>query len=109
MMHLAEFETAVRYAMPLLVVVMNNQGLAMEYYHLDAHHMDSELATVSTPDLGAIATACGGRGRLARSIDEVRAAAAEWVAKPSPMMLDVRISRSVVPLFNRRVHYNKDE
>jgi thiamine pyrophosphate-dependent acetolactate synthase large subunit-like protein len=109
MMHLAEFETAVRYGMPLLVVVMNNQGLAMEYYHLDAHHMDAELATVSTPDLGAIATACGGRGRLARSIEELRAAVAEWVAKPGPMMIDVRISRSVVPFFNRRVHYGKDE
>jgi len=51
MMHLAEFETAVRYGLPLLVVILNNQGLAMEYYHLDAHHMDSELATVGTPDL----------------------------------------------------------
>ena len=109
MMHLAEFETAVRYRMPLLVVVMNNQGLGMEYYHLDAHEMDVELSTISTPDLGAIATACGGRGRLARTIEEVRAAVAEWVAKPVPMMLDVRISRSVVPLFNRRVHYGKDE
>jgi acetolactate synthase-1/2/3 large subunit len=109
MMHLAEFETAVRYGMPLLIVVMNNQGLAMEYYHLHAHHMDAELATVSTPDLGAIAAACGGRGRLARSIEEVRAAVAEWVAKPGPMMIDVRIARSVVPFFNRRVHYGKDE
>jgi hypothetical protein len=25
------------------------------------------------------------------------------------MILDVRISRSVVPLFNRRVHYGRDE
>jgi thiamine pyrophosphate-dependent acetolactate synthase large subunit-like protein len=109
MMHMAEFETAVRYRMPLLVVIMNNQGLAMEYYHLDAHHMDSELATVTTPDLGAVGTACGGRGRLARSVEEVRTAVAEWVATPGPMILDVRIARNVVPLFNRRVHYNRDE
>ncbi|MGZ8154401.1 MAG: thiamine pyrophosphate-binding protein [Burkholderiales bacterium] len=109
MMHLAEFETAVRYRIPLLVVVMNNQGLGMEYYHLDAHEMDAELSTVGTPDLGAVAVACGGKGRLARTIEDVRAAAAEWVARPGPMILDVRISRSVVPLFNRRVHYGKDE
>jgi thiamine pyrophosphate-dependent acetolactate synthase large subunit-like protein len=109
MMHLAEFETAVRYRIPLLVVIMNNQGLAMEYYHLDAHHMDAELSTISTPDLGAVAIACGGRGRLARSVEDVRSAAAEWLANPGPMILDVRIARNVVPLFNRRVHYGKDE
>ena len=109
MMHLAEFETAVRYRIPLLVVIMNNQGLGMEYYHLDAHEMDAELSTIGTPDLGAVALACGGRGRLARTVEDVRAAVAEWVARPGPMILDVRISRSVVPLFNRRVHYGKDE
>jgi thiamine pyrophosphate-dependent acetolactate synthase large subunit-like protein len=40
MMHLAEFETAVRYNMPLLVVVMNNEALGAEYYKLDAHKME---------------------------------------------------------------------
>ena len=109
MMHLAEFETAVRYGMPLLIVVMNNQMLGMEYYKLDAQHMNAELSIVSTPDLGAVAMAFGGRGRLARSIEEVRAAVAEWVAKPGPMMIDVRISGSVVPLPNRRINYGKDE
>jgi acetolactate synthase-1/2/3 large subunit len=109
MMHLAEFETMVRYNMPLLVVVMNNQALGSEYYKLDAHKMKADLATVPTPDLGAVATAFGGRGRLARSADEVRAAAAEWVAKPGPMMIDVRISRSVVTLPYRRIHYGRDE
>jgi acetolactate synthase I/II/III large subunit len=71
--------------------------------------MKADLATVPTPDLGAVATAFGGRGRLARSAEEVRAAAAEWVAKPGPMMIDVRISRSVVTLPYRRIHYGRDE
>ncbi|MBI1965359.1 MAG: thiamine pyrophosphate-binding protein [Betaproteobacteria bacterium] len=109
MMHLAEFETMVRYDMPLLVVCMNNQALGSEYYKLDAHKMKAELATIPTPDLGAVATAFGGRGRLVRSIGELRAAAGEWVARPGPMMLDVRISRSVVTLPYRRIHYGRDE
>ncbi len=109
MMHLAEFETMVRYGMPLLIVVMNNQALGSEYYKLDVHKMKAELATISTPDLGAVATAMGGRGRLARSVEDVRAAVAEWVARPGPMMIDVRISRSVVTLPYRRIHYGKDE
>ncbi|MBI4191771.1 MAG: thiamine pyrophosphate-binding protein [Betaproteobacteria bacterium] len=109
MMHLAEFETMVRYDMPLLIVVMNNQALGSEYYKLDVHKMKAELATIPTPDLGAVAKAFGGRGRLARSVEEVRAATAEWVAKPGPMMIDLRISRNVLPLPYRRIHYGKDE
>ena len=109
MMHLAEFETMVRYNMPLLIIVMNNQMLGAEYYKLDKHKMNAALSTIATPDLGKVAVAFGGRGRLARTVDEVRAGVAEWVAKPGPMMIDVRISRSVVTLPYRRIHYGKDE
>lgn len=109
MMHIAEFETAVRYDMPLLVVCMDNEALGSEYYKLDAHKMKAELATVSMPDLGAVGVAFGGRGRMARSVEELRAAAKEWLAKPGPMIIDARISRSVVTLPYRRIHYGRDE
>jgi len=109
MMHLAEFETMVRYKMPLLIVVLNNEALGSEYYKLDAHKMDKELSVISTPDLGGVAKAFGGRGKLARTADEVRSAAAEWVAKPGPMIIDARIERSVVTLPYRRIHYGRDE
>ncbi len=109
MMHLAEFETMVRYNLPLLVICMNNEALGSEYYKLDAHKMKAELATITVPDLGAVAVAMGGRGRIARSLDDVRGAVKEWVAKPGPMMIDARISRSVVTLPYRRIHYGRDE
>ena len=32
-----------------------------------------------------------------------------WVAKPGPMMVDVRISRNVLTLPYRRIHYGRDE
>ena len=109
MMHLAEFETAVRYDMPLLVIVMNNEALGAEYYKLDAHHMDVKGATITTPDLGGVAVAMGGRGRMARTIEQLKSAAAEFVAKPGPMMVDLRISRSVPSVPYRRMHYGRDE
>ncbi len=109
MMHLADFDTAVRYEMPLLLVVLNDQALGSEYHKMLAHHMKAELSTIPTPDIGAVATALGGRGRLARSIDEVRTAAAEWVAQPGPMIIDARISRNVQTLATRRLIYAKDE
>ena len=109
MMHLAEFDTMVRYDMPLLIVVMNNQMLAAEWYKFDALNMNAGLSAIPSPDLGAVGAAFGGRGRSARSVEEVRAAAAEWVAKPGPMMIDVRIAASVVPVPNRRIQYGLDE
>jgi thiamine pyrophosphate-dependent acetolactate synthase large subunit-like protein len=51
----------------------------------------------------------GGRGRIVRSLDDVHSAVKEWVANPGPMMLDVRIPRSVITLPYRRIHYGRDE
>ena len=109
MMHLAEFETAVRYNMPLLVIVMNNEALGAEYYKLDAHKMETRGSQVTTPDLGKVAVSFGGRGRKATTIDELSSAAKEFLAKPGPMMVDVRISKSVPSVPYRRLHYGRDE
>ena len=109
LMHLAEFETAVRYKMPLLVVVMNNQCLGAEYYKLDAKKMDANTSVIPTPDLGAVAVAMGGRGALVTHNDQLRNAVKEWAAKPGPMVIDVRISRTVPSIPYRRIHYGRDE
>ncbi|MCA1648155.1 MAG: thiamine pyrophosphate-binding protein [Chloroflexi bacterium] len=109
MMHLAELETAVRYNMPLLVTVLNDQALGSEYHKMKSQHMQAELAAIPTPDLGAVAVSFGGRGRLAQTTQDVREAAAEWVAHPGPMVIDARISRNVVTVPYRRLHYGRDE
>lgn len=109
MMHISDFDTAVRYKMPLLIVVLNDQALGSEYHKMVAHKMNAELSVIPTPDIGEIARSMGGRGALATSVDTLRKAAAEWVAKPGPMIIDARISRNAMTLANRRVLYGKDE
>ena len=109
MMHLSEWETAVRYKMPLLVVVMNNEALGAEYYKLDVKNMDVNTSVISCPDLGKVSVAMGGKGAMVRSLDELRAAANEWIANPGPMVIDCRISRTVMSIPYRRLHYGKDE
>jgi thiamine pyrophosphate-dependent acetolactate synthase large subunit-like protein len=109
MMHLAEFDTMVRHKMPLLIVVLNNEALGSEYYKLDAHKMDKELSVVPTPNMGAVAQAFGGKGKLATTIEDVRSATQEWLANPCPMIIDARIERAVVTLPYRRIHYGRDE
>jgi thiamine pyrophosphate-dependent acetolactate synthase large subunit-like protein len=108
-MHLAELETAVRYQMPLLVTVLNDQALGSEYHKMRAHNMQADLATISTPDLGAVARSFGDRGCLATTTEQVREAAAEWLANPGLMVIDARISRNVVTVPYRRLHYGRDD
>ena len=109
MMHLAEFETAVRYKMPLMVVCLNNMSLGSEYYKLDAHKMKKELSVVTTPDLGAIGKAMGGRGKLVKSVEDLKQITQEFLANPAPTLVDVRLDRSVITLPYRRSHYGRDE
>jgi acetolactate synthase I/II/III large subunit len=109
MMHLAEFETAVRYKMPLMVVCLNNESLGSEYYKLDAHKMKKDLSVITVPDLGKIGVAMGGRGKQVRSVEDLKQVTQEFIANPAPTLVDVRLDRSVITLPYRRIHYGRDE
>jgi acetolactate synthase I/II/III large subunit len=109
MMHLPEFETAVRYGMPVLVVVMNDQLLGAEYHKAVAKGgINPDLARVSTPNLGAVGVALGGQGSLVTNLDDLRTAVAKYVASPVPTILDVRISTSVISIPYRRLHFGME-
>jgi thiamine pyrophosphate-dependent acetolactate synthase large subunit-like protein len=110
MMHLAEFETAVRYNLPLLVAVFNDQGFAAEYQHYrDKEGIDIEMVSIPTPNLGAVGVALGGRGALATSVDELRRAAEDFSSRPGPMLVDVRVARDVASIPNRRRYHGEGD
>ncbi|MFF1398537.1 thiamine pyrophosphate-binding protein [Streptomyces sp. NPDC058287] len=108
LMHLPEFETACRYGLPLLVVVMNDEGLGAEYHKSAAKDLDPELAVIPTPELGPVAVALGGSGATVRSAGQLRAALADYVRDPRPTVVDVRITRSVLSPPYRRLWYGED-
>jgi thiamine pyrophosphate-dependent acetolactate synthase large subunit-like protein len=102
MMSISEFDTAVRYRWPLLLVVNNNEGLVAEYMKLEQRGMPGDLAMVPSPDFGAVARAFGGKGCLVRTLDELRSATRKWVDDPSPTIIDVRIAPHVRSIRFRR-------
>ncbi|TDV54259.1 thiamine pyrophosphate-binding protein [Actinophytocola oryzae] len=108
LMHLSEFETACRYDLPILVVVMNDEGLGAEYHKSKAKGLDPDLALIPTPELGAVAQALGGGGATVRDVAELRAALAEYVRAPRPTVIDVRITRNVLSVPYRRLQYGED-
>jgi thiamine pyrophosphate-dependent acetolactate synthase large subunit-like protein len=90
-MHLAEFETAVRYRLPLLVVVFNDEALGAEYHRYMGKGIDLDATRISTPDLGTVGRALGGRGALMRSPNELRAAAREFLSSLGPTLVDLKM------------------
>lgn len=108
MMHLPEFETAVRHRIPICVVILNDQLLGAEYHKAKVKGLNADLARVPTPDLGAVGVALGGRGALVRDLESLRAAAEAYLADPFPTIIDVRISTSVISIPYRRLHFGMD-
>ncbi|GAA3442708.1 thiamine pyrophosphate-binding protein [Planomonospora venezuelensis] len=108
LMHLPEFETACRYDIPVLVVVMNDEALGAEYHKAMASGLDPELAVIPTPELGQVAVALGGGGATVRTAEQLRAALNEYVRNPRPTVIDVRITRDVVSVPYRRLLYGED-
>jgi len=108
MMQLPEFETAVRYGIPVLVVILNDQGLSAEVHKALVKGLDANLTNIPTPDLGKVAEALGGRGSAVRSLDELRSAIEGYLAHPAPTLVDARVSGKVVSTQYRRLWYGDD-
>ena len=78
--------------------------------HLDAR---ARTALLDIPgmalDLGAIGKAMGGRGKLVKSVEDLKQVTQEFIANPAPTLVDVRLDRSVITLPYRRIHYGRDD
>lgn len=108
LMHLAEFETAARYDIPLLVAVINDQALGAEYHKMSTRGLDADIATHTTPDMAQLATAMGARGTLATRLEDIRDAVERFLEQPGPMLVDIRVSRNVLSLPFRRLYFGMD-
>ncbi len=106
--NIQELDTAGRLGVKLLYCIVNDEAYGAEYHKLRAKGLDGNLSAVPTPDFGALARVFGCRGRQARTLDEVAAGIDEFMAGDGPMVLDVRISRNVISIPYRRLHFGQD-
>ncbi len=103
-----ELDTAGRLGIKFLYVVMNDDAYGAEYHKLKAHGKNVNLSVVKTPDFAGLGRDFGCRGQTARTLDELGAAVDEFVAGEGPMVVDLRISRNVISIPYRRVHFGQD-
>lgn len=108
MQNIQELDTASRLGLKLLFIILNDEGLGAEFHKLKASGFEASLASVRSPDFGAVARGFGCRGKVVRTLDELGAGIDAFLAGDGPMVLDVRISRNVVNITYRRMLYGED-
>lgn len=94
--HAQEVDTAVRHGLPVLAVVLDDDGLGAEAHKLTARGLDPSAGWIPTPDLGALARALGADGWCTDRLDAALAAVDAFRADPRPGVLDARVSRGVL-------------
>ncbi|SJM59807.1 TPP-requiring enzyme co-localized with fatty acid metabolic genes [Actinomycetales bacterium JB111] len=97
MMSIAELDTAVRLALPLVVLVYNDSAYGAEVHHFAGEVDDLSTVTFPETDIAAIARGFGAEGvtvRAARDLDAV----AGWVAgrdagaPRGPLVVDLKVT-----------------
>lgn len=105
MMCLQELDTAVRYDIPAIVVVMNDDALGSEYHQLAGRSEYAEAAISETPDIAALATDFGALGFTVRSVADLESLAEHLNGRLNgPVILDCKIDRDVRHRFYDAVH-----
>ncbi|MFF7656129.1 thiamine pyrophosphate-binding protein [Streptomyces sp. NPDC007983] len=94
---LAEFGSAVRHGLDLVVVVLNDGAYGAEHIQLRDKGMDPAISTFAWPDLGPVATALGGQGLTVRNRAELDEALAAIEHRDRPVLVDVKIDPDAVP------------
>lgn len=98
--HLADIETAVRYKLPVLVLVLNNSALAFEYHEQKYRwngNVVAEANDFTEVDYAAAARALGADGHRIETREQLEKALAAGMASDRPCVLDIVIDREAFP------------
>ncbi len=94
---LAEFNTAVRYGVDLIVAVCNDGAYGAEHIQFRRKGMDPRLTTFDWPDFAPVAEALGGQGVTIRTEADFDAAACAIQNRQGPVLIDIKLDPDRVP------------
>ena len=88
-MAMAEFVTAVKYDLPIIVVVLNNHQLGMIQVEQMMEHYPNYATDLLNPDFARYAEVCGGIGIHVSRPEELRPALISAMSRKRPVIIDV--------------------
>lgn len=96
MMSLTEFNTAVRYRLPLVAVVINDGSYGAEYSKLQAFNADPRHSMMEWPEIADLGRALGGNALTVRSLDEIdKLDEVTWDSENLPLLIEIKVDPSV--------------
>jgi acetolactate synthase I/II/III large subunit len=95
---LAEFSSAVRHKVDLVVVVFNDAAYGAEHIQFRNKDMDPAISTFDWPDFGPVATALGGQGFTVHNVAELDEALAAIEHRDRPVLIDIKIDPDKVSM-----------
>src|SRR6202047_3770185 len=98
-MLMGEFLTAVHHNLPVKVIIYNNSALGLITLEAESVGLVAfrDAIEFPSPDLAALARACGGHGFMARKPNELMAASAEALAVDGPAIVDAVVAADEMP------------
>jgi acetolactate synthase-1/2/3 large subunit len=99
MMSLQELDTAVRAHIPLVVIVLNDSAYGGEIRQLEAQGKPYAAVLFEDRDFAGIAEGFGAKGVTIRDMRDIEAVLQAVAATDQPIVIDIKISRSIVHRF----------
>ncbi|WP_346988972.1 pyruvate oxidase, partial [Bacillus sp. SW7] len=97
-MTMNDFVTAVKYKLPIIVVVLNNNKIAMIKFEQEVMGNIEFGTDLTNPDFAKYAEACGGIGYRVENVDELLPAFESAVKQNSPCIIDVVVDVNEAPM-----------
>ena len=95
MMGVMDIDAAVRYNLPVLMIVLNDAAYGAEIYFLEQMGVTTEYARYKDPDIAAIARGMGAQGLTVRSLNEFDQIQ-QWLVQPvGPLVVDCKVNPAV--------------
>jgi acetolactate synthase-1/2/3 large subunit len=88
---LAEFATAARYGLDLIVVLCNDNSYGAEHIQFLNRGLDPSLSLFTWPDMAPLAEALGGEGVTVHGEEDLDLAAKAIANRTRPLLIDLRL------------------
>ncbi len=94
---LAEFNTAVRHGIDLIVLLCNDSSYGAEHIQFRSKNMDPSLSTFHWPEFAEVARALGGEGVTVRNDADLDVAEQAIRARTRPLLIDLKCDPDHMP------------
>ena len=94
---LAEFSTAVRHGLDLIVLLCNDSAYGAEHIQFRNKNMDPSLSMFVWPEFADVARALGGEGVTVRTTADLEVAEAAIRNRRGPLLIDLKCDPDHMP------------